>query len=235
MTAAARISSAGLSSWTSARLRGVSVDSVRGRDSRRSGRRSAPSGSCCTRSTSNDTCSPARSPSAPHRRVATCGAPSQPAPGDLEQLPQGARQARDPASGGCALAEGQRRSPQQALRPAPHWRAEEGPRRTLAPDRALHTRDPRRALGDAVRWGLLERNPAKFADPPAQDGLKPGGHIRTWSPEQVRSFLDSVAGHRLSAAWLTLITTGMRRGELLGCAGKTSTSTQRGPLFARPT
>ncbi len=73
-----------------------------------------------------------------------------------------------------------------------------------------------RALGDAVRWGLLERNPARLADPPAQDGLKPGGHIRTWSPEQVRSFLDFVAGHRLSAAWITLVTTGMRRGELLG-------------------
>ncbi len=73
-----------------------------------------------------------------------------------------------------------------------------------------------RALGDAVRWGRLDRNPAKLADPPAQNGLRPGGHIRTWSPEELRMFLRHSAEDRLRPAWITLVTTGMRRGELLG-------------------
>ncbi len=37
-----------------------------------------------------------------------------------------------------------------------------------------------------------------------------------WSPGQVRTFLDSVRGDRLFAAWILAATTGMRRGEVLG-------------------
>jgi integrase len=70
----------------------------------------------------------------------------------------------------------------------------------------------RRALGDAVRWGRLTKNPAEHAEVP-----RPGHReMRTWDAEQVRAFLDSVAEHRLRAAYHLAFMTGLRRGELLG-------------------
>ena len=40
--------------------------------------------------------------------------------------------------------------------------------------------------------------------------------LHTWTPAETRTFLASVEGERLAAAWRLLIATGMRRGELLG-------------------
>jgi integrase len=40
--------------------------------------------------------------------------------------------------------------------------------------------------------------------------------MNTWTPAQLRTFLESVAEDRLYAAWLLAATTGMRRGEILG-------------------
>ena len=72
-----------------------------------------------------------------------------------------------------------------------------------------------RAFRDAVRWGRLLRNPADAADPPrASATARP--MMTTWSPGEVRTFLDSVRDHRLAGAFTTLATTGMRRGECLG-------------------
>lgn len=68
------------------------------------------------------------------------------------------------------------------------------------------------ALRDAVRWGLLVRNPADQVDPPRAAHPE----MTTWSAEQVRAFLDSVSTDRLSGMWVLLCTTGMRRGEVLG-------------------
>jgi integrase len=76
-----------------------------------------------------------------------------------------------------------------------------------------------KALADAERWGLVGRNAARLADVPAVARPK----LRVWSPEQTRAFLAAVANDRLFAAWLLAATTGMRRGELLGFAGRTST------------
>jgi integrase len=39
---------------------------------------------------------------------------------------------------------------------------------------------------------------------------------KTWTPEELGVFLESVRGERLYAAWVLCATTGMRRGELLG-------------------
>src|SRR5205814_7204003 len=69
-----------------------------------------------------------------------------------------------------------------------------------------------KALRDAMRWGKLARNPADFADPPRE--RRPEMHV--WSAEQARAFLAHVKGDRLSALYLLALTTGMRRGELLG-------------------
>lgn len=40
--------------------------------------------------------------------------------------------------------------------------------------------------------------------------------MRTWDAEQIRWFLDSVAGDRLEALWRLAVTTGMLRGDVLG-------------------
>jgi integrase len=69
-----------------------------------------------------------------------------------------------------------------------------------------------RALTDAVKWGLLGRNPVKQADPPAL----PDSRATAWSAAELRRFLAHVQGERLVAVWRLGATTGMRRGELLG-------------------
>lgn len=69
-----------------------------------------------------------------------------------------------------------------------------------------------KALADAVRWGRLARNPADQSDPPRSATTE----MSVWSPEQLRTFVDSVRDDRLFAGWLLAATTGMRRGEILG-------------------
>jgi integrase len=70
----------------------------------------------------------------------------------------------------------------------------------------------RKALHDAIRWGLLVRNPALYAAPPTPRR----GELQTWTAEELHQFLDSVQGDRLYAAWRLAALTGMRRGEVLG-------------------
>lgn len=86
----------------------------------------------------------------------------------------------------------------------------------LAPKtvRNLHT-TLHKALKDAVRKNLVVRNVADSADPPR---LKRAGEgeMKTWTPEQLHTFLEGMANHRLRAAFLLGATTGMRRGEVLG-------------------
>jgi integrase len=69
-----------------------------------------------------------------------------------------------------------------------------------------------RVLADAVQWDRIARNPADRSTPPKPRRTE----MKTWSPSQLRAFLDSVRGDRLYAAFHLLATTGMRRGELLG-------------------
>ena len=72
----------------------------------------------------------------------------------------------------------------------------------------------RKALADAVRWNLVQRNAADFADPPKVSSA--GREMLTWNAEELRTFLEHIAGERLYAAYLLAATTGMRRGEVLG-------------------
>ena len=72
------------------------------------------------------------------------------------------------------------------------------------------------ALADAVRWGLLSRNPVDAAKP---DLLRLGGPKRPatiWTKQQLGQFLRSVQEERDFALWRLAATTGMRRGELCG-------------------
>ena len=70
-------------------------------------------------------------------------------------------------------------------------------------------------LGDAVRDGLLLRNPADAATPPtAREAKAPEMH--PWTGAQLATFLDWAAEHSQHyALWYVLAYTGMRRGEAL--------------------
>jgi integrase len=72
-----------------------------------------------------------------------------------------------------------------------------------------------KALGAATRKRLVTRNVALDADPPKVPG--PGEReMETWTPEELRLFLQAIGHHRLAAAYLLSASTGMRRGEVLG-------------------
>lgn len=60
--------------------------------------------------------------------------------------------------------------------------------------------------------GKVSRNVAGLASPPRVSRKE----IAVWAPEQIRRFLDFTANHRLAALWRLAVTTGARRGELLG-------------------
>jgi integrase len=71
-----------------------------------------------------------------------------------------------------------------------------------------------RALGDAVRWDRLLRNPCDAADPPRQGGTE-DEKTQAWTNLELRQFLAAVKDDRLYPLWLTLAMTGLRRGEAL--------------------
>jgi hypothetical protein len=72
-----------------------------------------------------------------------------------------------------------------------------------------------RVLGQAVRDGLLVRNPADAATPPtAKEAKAPEMH--PWDAGQLAAFLGWAESNAQNyALWHTLAMTGMRRGELL--------------------
>ncbi len=70
----------------------------------------------------------------------------------------------------------------------------------------------RRALGQALKWGLVTRNVATLVDPP-RSVRKP---VRPLTADQARTFLAAVADDRLGPLFHVAITTGLRQGELFG-------------------
>lgn len=80
--------------------------------------------------------------------------------------------------------------------------------------RNIHT-TLQKALADAVDSGRVARNVAALAKPPkvrASDREE----MKTWTADELRTFLERVADDDLYAAWHTAGSTGLRRGELLG-------------------
>ena len=70
----------------------------------------------------------------------------------------------------------------------------------------------RRALAQAEREGLVSRNVAALSQPPRV--AQPEG--RSLTIDQARALLEAAKGDRLEAAYLLLLSYGLRRGELLG-------------------
>lgn len=69
----------------------------------------------------------------------------------------------------------------------------------------------RRALDQAVKWGMLGANPAAGVQPPRRARAE----LRVLDRDQVRRFLDAARADRLYALYYLAIDTGMRQGELL--------------------
>ncbi len=80
--------------------------------------------------------------------------------------------------------------------------------------RYIHT-IAHKALADALDAGLVATNAADRAKPP-RPRAKATTELRFWTPDELRSFLCFIEGHRLEAAWHASAMTGMRRGEVLG-------------------
>ena len=70
----------------------------------------------------------------------------------------------------------------------------------------------RRALNQAMKWGVVSRNVATLVDPPKA----PRYEIEAVSPERAKAILEAVRGHQHEALVTTALATGMRLGELLG-------------------
>lgn len=70
----------------------------------------------------------------------------------------------------------------------------------------------RKALEQAEAWDLVRKNVARFAKPPKAEHSE----RRYLTPEQAKRFLEAITGHRDEALYLVAVTTGLRRGELLG-------------------
>jgi integrase len=84
----------------------------------------------------------------------------------------------------------------------------------LAPKTVRHVHTTlRKALSDAVSARHIPFNPAANAKAPRVASMKDPD---TWTADDLRTFLESVAGSRLEALWLLAASTGMRRSELLG-------------------
>ena len=69
----------------------------------------------------------------------------------------------------------------------------------------------RRALKQAKRWGMVNRNVAEDVDPPR---LK-RDEIRPLDREQTRRLLETAEGDRLHAFYVVAVTAGLRPGEML--------------------
>jgi integrase len=69
----------------------------------------------------------------------------------------------------------------------------------------------RRALKQAKRWGMVDRNVAEDVDPPR---LK-RNEIQPLDPDQTRRLLEAAEGDRLHAFYVVAVTAGLRPSEML--------------------
>lgn len=70
----------------------------------------------------------------------------------------------------------------------------------------------RKALTDAERWEIIDRNVAKLVELPSKQQKE----IEPLTPTEAQTFLEAIEGHRLEALFMMALATGLRQGELLG-------------------
>ncbi len=86
------------------------------------------------------------------------------------------------------------------------------------------------ALSKAEKDGLVSRNVAKLAEPPAA----PASKVNPLTPNEARNFLAAVRGHRLEALYSVAMAIGLSRSETMGLA-KASLDLDRGQLSVTQT
>lgn len=128
-------------------------------------------------------------------------------PRTIERYTGLVRQHIAPAIGDVPIA---RLTPQHLVKLYAAKRADLGPSSIRYLHAVLHA-----ALGQAVRWHLIARNPADAVAPPRPVDRQP---MRYLEPDQVRQLLDAAEGDPLHALYVTAVYTGLRLGELLGLA-----------------
>lgn len=83
----------------------------------------------------------------------------------------------------------------------------------LSPNTVLRIRATlRRALNQAMKWGIVGRNVATLVNPPKAERFR----IEPLTPEEAIAIIDAVKGHRLEALFTLLLGGGLRIGEALG-------------------
>ncbi len=70
----------------------------------------------------------------------------------------------------------------------------------------------RRALGQALKWGLVARNVATLVESPRVERPE----VQFMLPDDARKFLRAIEGDRLEALFSTVLAMGLRQGEALG-------------------
>ena len=70
----------------------------------------------------------------------------------------------------------------------------------------------RRALNQALRWGMVGRNVATLVEPPKAQISK----VHPFTPDEARVFLSAIRGDRLEALYVVALAIGLRQGEALG-------------------
>jgi integrase len=69
-----------------------------------------------------------------------------------------------------------------------------------------------RACKQALRWGMIPRNPVDAVEAPRVARRE----MHVWTTEQAQAFLGAAKGDRLEALYVVALDSGMRLGELLG-------------------
>lgn len=83
----------------------------------------------------------------------------------------------------------------------------------LGPQSLHHLRAVlRTALNQAIKDGKISRNAAALADPPKV----PRKEMSAFDPDQATAFLAAIQGHPFEALFTLALSTGMRKGEVLG-------------------
>ena len=87
----------------------------------------------------------------------------------------------------------------------------------------------RRALNQAMRWGMVPRNVAALVTPPRviQQEVQP------FTPQQARDFLGMIATHRLCPLIAVALSCGLRQGEALGLRWADGVDLDQGMLHVR--
>lgn len=70
----------------------------------------------------------------------------------------------------------------------------------------------RRALGQALKWGLVARNAATLVDSPRVEHHE----IQALNVKEAKKLLKALRGHRLEALFTIALALGLRQGEVLG-------------------